>query len=100
VEEELEELKRARGRRAVAEEMGDVLFAVVNLARYEGLQAEDLLNRAVAKFTRRFQQVERAIHRRGKRLEDCTLAELDAAWEAAKRPARARPKSAPRRSGN
>ncbi len=85
VDEELRELKRARGRRAVAEEMGDVLFAVVNLARYEGLQAEDLLNRAVVKFTKRFQQVERAVHRRGKRLQDCTLAELDAHWESAKR---------------
>ncbi len=90
IEEELRELKAARGRRAVAEEMGDVLFAVVNLARYEGLQAEDLLNRAVAKFTRRFQQLERAVHRSGKRLEDCTLAELNAHWERAKRAGRAR----------
>ena len=91
VEEELHELKHAlatRRRRGVEEELGDLLFATVNLARFEGLQAEDLLHRAVRKFTARFQQVERAVRRQGRRLEDCSLAELDALWERAKRRAR------------
>jgi len=88
VEEELAEMKHALAagpRRQFEEELGDLLFAVVNLARFEGLHAEDLLHRTIAKFVRRFQQVERAVHRQGRRLEDCTLGELDALWDKAKR---------------
>ena len=69
----------------VAEELGDLLFATVNLARFEKFDPEDLLNQAVDKFVKRFQQIERVVHTRGQRLEDCSLAELDALWEAAKR---------------
>jgi tetrapyrrole methylase family protein/MazG family protein len=90
VEEELHELKHAMAtgkRKDFEEELGDLLFATVNLARFEGLQAEELLHRTIRKFTRRFQQVERRVHRQGRRLEDCTLEELDALWEAAKRSA-------------
>jgi tetrapyrrole methylase family protein/MazG family protein len=94
VEEELRELKAALAagsRQQFEEELGDLLFAAVNLARYEGLQAEELLNRTIRKFARRFQSVERAVHRQGRQLEDCTLEELDALWEAAKhRPRRRR----------
>lgn len=93
VEEELRELKAALAsgnRRHFAEELGDLLFAAVNLARYEGLQAEDLLNRAIGKFVRRFQHIERAVHRQGRQLEDCTLEELDALWESAKHRLRCR----------
>jgi tetrapyrrole methylase family protein/MazG family protein len=96
VEEELRELKRARTRRQFEEELGDLLFATVNLARFEKLDAEDLLNRSIHKFVKRFQQVERAVHRQGKHLEDCSLAELDAHWNASKRKSRrraARPRS-------
>lgn len=88
VEEELRELKAAHAsgnRRHFAEELGDLLFAAVNLARYENLDPEDLLNRATHKFVKRFQQIERAVHKRGRQLEDCTLDELDALWDAAKR---------------
>mgnify|MGYP003328242201 FL=1 len=85
IEEELCELKSARHRKHFEEELGDLLFATVNLARFEGLQAEDLLNRAIRKFTGRFQQVERAVHKSGRKLEDCSLAELDALWNSAKR---------------
>lgn len=87
VEEELRELKGALAsgdRKQFEEELGDLLFAAVNLARYENLQAEDLLNRTIAKFAARFQQIERAVHKSGRRLEDCTLEELDALWESAK----------------
>ena len=87
VEEELRELKGAiasGSRKQFEEELGDLLFAAVNLARFEGLQAEELLNRTVGKFVARFQQIESEIHRRGRRLEDCTLDELDAIWESAK----------------
>lgn len=85
VEEELGELKSARTRKQFQEELGDLLFATVNLARFNKLDAEDLLNRSIHKFVKRFQQVEHAVHRQGKRLEDCSLEELDALWESAKR---------------
>ena len=92
VEEEVRELKGAmasNSRRQFEEEVGDLLFAVVNLARFENLQAEELLNRATAKFVNRFQQIEKAVHASGRRLEDCTLEELDALWESAKHKIRA-----------
>jgi tetrapyrrole methylase family protein/MazG family protein len=88
IEEELREVKSALAsghRRQLEEEVGDLLFAVVNLARFEKLHAEDLLDRTVKKFVERFQHIERAVHKSGRRLEDCTLAELDALWESAKR---------------
>lgn len=97
VEEEVRELKGALAsgdRKQFEEELGDLIFAAVNLARFENLQAEELLERTVAKFVKRFQQVERALARRDKKFEDCTPAELDALWESAKhrRPARKRSK--------
>ena len=87
VEEEVRELKGAMGskdRKQFEEELGDLLFAVVNLARFENLQAEELLNRATAKFVKRFQEIEKAVHGSGRRLEDCTLRELDTLWESAR----------------
>ncbi len=87
VEEELREVKSARAsknRKQFEEEVGDLLFAVVNLARFENLQAEELLNRSTAKFVKRFQAIEKAVHASGRRLEDCTLAELNTLWESAK----------------
>ncbi len=68
----------------VAEEIGDLLFAVVNLARKQKLDAELLLHHANGKFVKRFRQVETALHEVGKTLEEATLEEMDAAWEAAK----------------
>lgn len=88
IEEELGELKAAMAsgnRRHFEEELGDLLFATVNLARYEGLQAEELLNRTIQKFVGRFQHVERAVHAQGRQLHECSLEELDALWESAKR---------------
>ncbi|MCS7049544.1 MAG: nucleoside triphosphate pyrophosphohydrolase [Verrucomicrobiae bacterium] len=89
VEEELGELRAAlrSGRRArMEDELGDLLFATVNVARFQGLQAESVLNRAVEKFIRRFRAVERAVHKSGRQLKDCSLAELDRLWNQTKRP--------------
>ena len=102
VEEELREVKNARAsknRKHFEEEVGDLLFAVVNLARFENLQAEELLNRSTAKFVKRFQAIEKAVHASGRRLEDCTLAELDALWESAKDKRTRRRKRAANRLG-
>jgi MazG family protein len=68
-----------------AEEIGDLLFALVNLTRHLKLDAEELLTAANDKFTRRFQAVEALIKSRGKAMKECPLEELDAAWDEVKR---------------
>ena len=67
-----------------AGEVGDLLFAVVNLARHLGADPEDILRQANLKFERRFGSIERALAARGKTPKDATLAEMDALWDAAK----------------
>ena len=87
IDEELAEVKAALisgNREHVAEEIGDLLFSVVNLSRFQKLQAEELLTSTVAKFVRRFHAVERRLQARSRRMEDCTLAEMDAEWNAVK----------------
>jgi uncharacterized protein YabN with tetrapyrrole methylase and pyrophosphatase domain len=69
----------------VEEELGDMLFSVVNLGRFLGLDPEAALETTVAKFVRRFDHVERRLRERGQTLEQATLAEMDALWEEAKR---------------
>lgn len=87
VYEEIEELKEAQSndlRDHIAEEIGDVLFALVNLSRYLDIPAEDALRQTNQKFTSRFSKVEEGIKAQGKELEDATLKEMDAIWELAK----------------
>lgn len=87
IEEELEEVKQAlaAGNAAhINEELGDLLFAVVNLCRFQGLNAEEVLQQAVAKFVRRVRAVEQRARLAGRELAQCTLAELDAHWNAVK----------------
>ena len=68
----------------LAEEMGDLLFVVANLARHLDIDPEEALRAANAKFTRRFQSIEAALAKGGRRPEDSDLAEMDALWNAAK----------------
>ena len=87
VREEIDELASAmleEGDDAIAGEVGDLLFAVVNLARKLKIDPEAALAGANAKFTRRFRGVERHIVDAGGELEAATLAEMDAAWDAIK----------------
>lgn len=79
--EELDEVAAATGAEARAEEVGDLLFAVVNYARHLGIDAEDALRSANAKFTRRFQAIER---RAGPVLATLSLDALEAHWQAVK----------------
>jgi len=94
LEEELEETKQAirdGDRDHIAEEIGDLLFSVVNLSRFQKLHAEELLAATVRKFSRRFQGVEALVHEKGKLMTDCSLAELDACWDEVKRLEQAAP---------
>jgi MazG family protein len=88
VSEELAELDHAIARRdlaAVSDELGDVLFAVVNLARKLELEPEQALREATRKFEQRFRSVEAEVRGQGRAMMACSPAELDAAWERAKR---------------
>jgi len=67
-----------------AEELGDLLFSIVNLTRHLKLDAEELLAGANDKFARRFRAVEGRIKAQGKTMADCSLEELDAAWNDVK----------------
>ncbi|HRO14583.1 MAG TPA: nucleoside triphosphate pyrophosphohydrolase [Paracoccus sp. (in: a-proteobacteria)] len=68
----------------LAEEMGDLLFVMANLARHLKIDPEEALRAANAKFTRRFRSIEQALAAQGRRPEESTLEEMDALWDAAK----------------
>lgn len=85
IREEIDEVEEVLGdREKSSEEIGDLLFAVVNLARAEGMDAEELLARANEKFVGRFVKVEEALAVDGKSLKEASLKEMEAAWQAAK----------------
>jgi len=87
VKEELAEVEEAiesGDQDHLAEEIGDLLFSVVNLARKNKLDAESLLAAANDKFVDRFAKVEDTVEASGKSLKEATLEEMDAAWDAAK----------------
>jgi ATP diphosphatase len=87
IREEADEIEAEldRGDKAdAAAEVGDLLFAVVNLARHLGADPEGILRDTNRKFERRFGSIERALAARGKTPKDATLAEMDALWDEAK----------------
>ncbi|MBC7323943.1 MAG: nucleoside triphosphate pyrophosphohydrolase, partial [Moorella sp. (in: Bacteria)] len=88
VKEELEELKEAVAGKGDGEreaELGDTLFAIVNLARRLGVEPETALQAAVDRFMRRFRFIERKAREKGRDLEGFSLEEMDDLWEAAKK---------------
>lgn len=88
IREELEEVETELQQgttERLGEEIGDLLFAVVNLARKAGLESELLLHEANRKFVGRFQKVEEGLRKKGESLERATLEEMDQEWERAKR---------------
>ena len=88
VDEELAETKEAIASgdpEAVADEIGDLLFAVVNLARKSNLDAEAALQQATDKFVSRFSRVEDELRSRGQKLGEVGLEELDEIWNALKK---------------
>ncbi len=88
LDEELKEFKEAlslRSRRRVREEFGDLLFALVNIARFLQINPEEALNKAIEKFLSRFSYIEKSLRRKGKSVRESNLAEMDKLWEAAKK---------------
>lgn len=88
VREELDEVLEAMAdndAEGIAEEVGDLLFAAVNLARHLKVDPENALRAANNKFERRFRFIEQALRDTQRPMEDCTLEEMDALWGEAKR---------------
>ena len=91
VEEELEELKEVVAEKdpeKIKDEMGDVLFSLVNLSRFLEISPEDALRMTISKFETRFSQVEKELKTRGKDFTDSTLEEMDDIWDIVKKKAR------------
>ncbi|SDG69805.1 ATP diphosphatase [Pseudomonas benzenivorans] len=88
VREELDEVLEAMSEndpQAMAEEIGDLLFVVTNLARHLKVEPESALRAANGKFEQRFRFIEQALREAGRAMEDCDLEELDALWGEAKK---------------
>uniref|UniRef100_UPI0035937DC1 MazG nucleotide pyrophosphohydrolase domain-containing protein n=1 Tax=Aquiflexum sp. TaxID=1872584 RepID=UPI0035937DC1 len=93
VEEEMQEFKEAFNAVEDAEinkeqasgEFGDLLFSLINYARFIDINPEEALERTNLKFIKRFQYLENAAKDAGRKIEDMTLAEMDVYWEAAKK---------------
>ena len=90
VEEELQEVKQELTRQPqdqakIEEEMGDLLFATVNLSRHLHCQAEESLRKANQKFEQRFRKVEEKLTQRNRRIEDTSLMEMDVLWDEVKK---------------
>lgn len=84
VREELDETLNAQSDAERAEEIGDLLFALVNWARWLKIEPETALRETNAKFYRRFRYIEETLAARGQSLRESTLAEMDALWNEAK----------------
>jgi tetrapyrrole methylase family protein/MazG family protein len=81
---ELLEIYQGNDEASIMEEVGDLLFAVVNVARFLGVNPEEALNFTSSKFIDRFGYIEKTAKLQGKRLEEMSLEEMDKLWEQAK----------------
>ncbi len=87
VKEEIEEIEKEikKGdKNKIEEEIGDLFFAVVNLARHLGINPEEALEKTNKKFMERFETIKKEIEKKGKKLKDATLKEMDEIWERIK----------------
>lgn len=85
VREEIEEFAQAEDAQEREEELGDLIFSCVNLARHHGVDAEAALRRATQKFEQRFNRVEARVRDAGGEVADTSLEELDRLWDEVKR---------------
>ena len=87
IHEEIQELKEAQSngnKYHIEEEIGDVIFSIVNLARFLNISAESALRKTNRKFLTRFKDVETELKKRGKEVEDSNLEEMDEIWNTVK----------------
>jgi len=82
--EEVDELGQAQNDQEITEEMGDVLFALVNVARFKGVEPEQALQLSNDKVTRRFNYIEQKVKDTGCKFSDLSLEEMDRIWDEAK----------------
>jgi MazG family protein len=82
---ELEESLKEKNKFKIAEELGDVLFSLVNVCRLAGYNPEIILRQANKKFEKRFKTLEKELEKEGKKLRECSLEELDQLWERIKK---------------
>ncbi len=88
IEEELKELKAAlksKEKDQIKDEMGDIIFSLVNLSRFVEINADEALRSSIKKFTDRFSHIEEKLKDQGKTPSDATLEEMDRLWDEAKR---------------
>jgi tetrapyrrole methylase family protein / MazG family protein len=85
IREEIDEIKKAENLKQIADELGDLFFVLVNLARWRGVDAESALREANLKFKKRFAHVEKSAKGQGRNLSGMTLEEMDAFWNEAKK---------------
>lgn len=88
LEEEVEEFKAALQQKQSEEmenEIGDILFSIVNISRKMGFDAESSLKRTIRKFEKRFKMIEEYHDKNGKNMQDSSLEQLDEIWELAKK---------------
>ena len=82
---EFDQARRNASQEELEDEMGDMLFVLVNLARFVKVDPEQALRKANAKFRRRFRYIEQKLAERGRKLEDSNIQEMEALWQEAKR---------------
>lgn len=85
VQEEINEFKAETDQNKREEEFGDVLFSLINYARFTGINPEDALERTNKKFINRFQQIEELAEKQGKNISELTLEEQNQLWEQTKK---------------
>jgi len=88
LEEELKEFRAAlagKERSEIEDELGDIFFALVNVARFVDVNPEDALRGTISKFIRRFRHIEMRAEEQGRELSGMTLAEMDGLWDEAKK---------------
>jgi MazG family protein len=88
LDEEMKELKEAlsiRDRKKIREEIGDLLFVLVNIARFLRIHPEEALRKTVAKFISRFAYIETSLRKEGKTFHQSNLIEMERLWEEAKK---------------
>jgi tetrapyrrole methylase family protein/MazG family protein len=88
IQEEVGELEEALStgvHNRIEEELGDIMFAVVNLGRFLSIDTEDALQQAIARFTQRFSYIEKSLEKLGKTPQQATLGEMETLWNDAKK---------------